>query len=84
MKRTLFTSAVALMLASNAYAQVTTAVKESGKAIAEGTREAGDDIKAAAASEPDKSIDKAKARAHKASKHRHGHRAKEASKAAVD
>jgi hypothetical protein len=43
----------------------------------------GDRVKAAGESQPDKSVDKAKAKSHKAKAHHHAHAAKEAAKDAV-
>ena len=53
------------------YAQVGTTVKEGAKATGEKAQEIGDKAKAAVASEPNKSIDKAKAKVHKAKAHHH-------------
>ncbi len=79
MKRSLLVLA-ALAASSVALAQVGTTVKEGAKATAEKSKELGDRAKAAVSSEPDKSIDEAKAADHKAKAHVHGHRAKEAAK----
>ncbi|HWG29553.1 MAG TPA: hypothetical protein VN676_03300 [Steroidobacteraceae bacterium] len=70
----------AILVSGSAFAQVGTTVKEGAKATAETAKEAGDHVKAAVSSEPDKSIDKAKARVHKAKAHHHAHEAKEAAK----
>ncbi len=83
MMKNLLMVAVAMTCATVALAQVEPAVKESGKAVAETSRRVGDDAKAAVSSEPDKSVYKAKARAHKANAHLHRHRAKQAADAAV-
>lgn len=73
---------VALLAAWSAgFAQVGTTVKEGAKATGEKAHEFGDRTKAAVSSEPDKSIDKAKARVHKAKAHHH---AKKADAAAHD
>jgi len=70
----------ALVLSNAALAQVGTTVKEGAKATSEKAKEAGDETKAAVSSEPNKSVDKAKARAHKAKAHHHAHQSKEAAK----
>src|SRR6185312_7109493 len=70
----------AILVSSTAFAQVGTTVKEGAKATAETAKEAGDETKAAVSSEPDKTIDKAKAKVHKAKAHHHAHEAKEAAK----
>lgn len=61
-------------------AQVGTTVKEGAKATVEKSEQLGDRAKAAVESEPHKSIDKAKARAHKAKAHHHASAAKDAAK----
>ncbi len=66
-----------------AFSQAVPAAKESGKAVSETTKQAGDNIKAGTSSEPNKSVYKSKARVHKAKAHAHGHRAKADAKAAV-
>ena len=82
MKMMVFATA-ALTLAMGANAQVGTAMKESGKATVETTKQVGDEVKSTVASEPDKSVDKAKAHLHKAKAKSHGRHAKEAAKEAV-
>lgn len=57
------------------FAQVGTTVKEGAKATGEKAHEIGDKAKAAVSSQPDKSIDKAKARVHKAKAHHHAKKA---------
>ncbi len=79
MRKTLLLVA-ALALSSVSWAQVGTTAKESAKATAEKAKEVGDRTKAAVSSEPDKSIDKAKAKGHQAKAHYHGKRAKHAAK----
>ncbi len=70
---------VALLAAWSAgVAQVGTTVKEGAKATGEKAQELGDRAKAAVSTEPHKSVDKAKARVHKAKAHHH---AKEADQA---
>jgi hypothetical protein len=83
MTKNLLTALIATTFAAAALAQVTPTVKESGKAVAESTKEAGDNAKAAVSTEPNKSMDKAKAQTHKAKAHAHGHRAKKAADATV-
>jgi hypothetical protein len=70
----------ALAVCTLASAQVGTTVKEGAKATVETAKEAGDNTKAAFSSEPNKSIDKAKAKVHKAKAHHHAKAAKEAAK----
>ena len=67
-------------LCNVALAQVGTTVKEGAKATSEKTQQLGDDAKASVESQPDKSIDKAKARIHKANAHHHAQAAKDAAK----
>jgi uncharacterized protein YfaP (DUF2135 family) len=62
------------------WAQVGTTVKEGAKATGEKAQQLGDEAKAAVSSEPDKTIDKAKAQVHKAKAHHHAKAAKEAAK----
>ncbi len=61
-------------------AQVGTTVKEGAKATGEKAQEIGDHAKAAVSSEPHKSIDKVKAREHKAKAHHHAKTADHAAK----
>jgi hypothetical protein len=68
----------ALAVANLSVAQVGTTVKEGAKATGEKAKEVGDRAKAAVSSEPDKTIDKAKAQGHHAKAHYHGKRAKHA------
>ena len=65
-------------LVGNVYAQTSTAVKESGKAIAEKAKEGKETVHSAVTSEPKKSAHKAKARAHKAKAAMHDSNAKAA------
>lgn len=74
---------LATTFAAAAYSQVEPAVKETGKAIVESTKQAGDNVEAAVSSEPDKSLDKAKAKVHKAKARVHRHKAKKAADAAL-
>ena len=69
--------------AMSAFSQAVPAAKETGRAVAESTKEAGDNIKATTSKEPKKSINKAKAHVHKAKAHAHAHHAKADAKAAV-
>jgi|GEM_PF-1172848 len=71
---------LASTLSMAATAQVGTTIKESASAAVETTKQAGDNVKGAMSSEPNKSEEKAEARAHKARAHRHGHKAKAAAK----
>jgi Ni/Co efflux regulator RcnB len=83
MMKKLLMTIVATTFAAGAYAQMEPAAKETGKAIAESSKEAGDNMKAAVSSEPHKTMDKAKAHVHKAKARRHRHKAKKAADAAV-
>jgi hypothetical protein len=83
-KTSLFlTMILAITFAAAAHSQAVPAAKETGKAVAESTKEAGDNIKAATAKQPNKAVDKAKAHVHKAKAHAHSHAAKADAKAAV-
>jgi uncharacterized protein YfaP (DUF2135 family) len=79
MKKLLLTMAV-LAVSSVALAQVGTTVKEGAKATGEKAQQYGDQAKAAVSSEPNKSVDKAKAQVHKAKAHHHAKVAKDAGK----
>jgi hypothetical protein len=70
----------ALTVALGAQAQVGTTLKEGAKATAEKAQEVGNEAKAAVASEPAKSIAKAKAKAHRAKAAYHAKKAAEAAK----
>ena len=70
----------ALALCNVAMAQVGSTAKEGAKATAEKSKEVGDETKAAVSSQPDKSVDKAKAKMHKAKAHHHARAAKDAAK----
>jgi hypothetical protein len=59
---------------------VGTTAKEGAKATAEKAKEVGDEAKASVSSQPDKSVDKAKAKIHKAKAHHHARAAKDAGK----
>ena len=83
MMKRLFIAAIATTFAAAAFAQVEPAVKETGKAIAESTMQAGDNVKAAVSTEPNKSMNKAKAQVHKAKARVHRHKAKKAADAAL-
>lgn len=63
-----------------ALAQVGTTVKEGAAATSEKAQQYGDQAKSAVSSEPNKSIDKAKAKVHKAKAHHHAKAAKDAAK----
>jgi hypothetical protein len=79
MKKLLLTMAV-LAVSSVSLAQVGTTVKEGAKATGEKAQQYGDQAKAAVSSEPNKSVDKAKAQVHKAKAHHHAKAAKDAGK----
>jgi hypothetical protein len=64
-------------LSSATMGQAVPAVKETGHAIAEKSKEGADNVKGAFSSQPKKSMYKAKARYHKAKAHEHAHEAKE-------
>lgn len=70
----------ALSISTVVAAQVGTTVKEGAKATAEKAEQYGDTAKAAVASGPNKSLDKEKARIHKAKAHHHAAAAKSAAK----
>jgi len=72
--------AVATLACGSAFAQVGTTVKEGAKATGEKAQQIGDEAKASVESQPNKSIDKAKARTHKAKAHVHAQAAKDAAK----
>ncbi|MBV9346083.1 MAG: hypothetical protein JOZ03_13960 [Gammaproteobacteria bacterium] len=72
-----------VMMSGLALAQVGTSAQESGHAASEKAKEVGDTMKSGVESEPDRSIDKAKAHVHKAKAHHHAHVAKEAAKDAT-
>ena len=61
-----------------AFSQVGTTVKEGAKATSEKAQQLGDQAKASVESQPDKTIDKAKAQVHKAKAHHHAKKAKKA------
>jgi hypothetical protein len=69
-----------LVVCNMTFAQVGTTAKEGAKATAEKAKEVGDEAKAAVSSQPEKSVDKAKAKAHKAKAHYRAKAAKEAAK----
>jgi len=79
MKKILLAIAV-LAVSSVSLAQVGTTVKEGAQATGEKAKQYGDQTKAAVSSEPNKSVDKAKAKGHKAKAHHHAKAAKEAAK----
>ena len=72
--------AVAALACGSAFAQVGTTVKEGAKATGEKAQQIGDEAKASVESQPHKSVDKAKARTHKAKAHAHAQAAKDAAK----
>jgi hypothetical protein len=69
-----------MALCNVSWAQVGTTVKEGAKATAEKAQQMGDEAKASVSSEPDKSVNKAKAKVHKAKAHHHAKAAKDAAK----
>ncbi len=71
---------IALSFSATIAAQVGTTVKEGAKATAEKAEQYGDTAKSVVASGPNKSLDKAKARTHKANAHHHAAAAKHAAK----
>ncbi len=76
-----FLLALAIMsLCSVSLAQVGTTVTEGAKATSEKAQQYGDQAKAAVSSEPNKSVNKAKAQVHKAKAHHHAAKAKDAAK----
>ena len=79
MKKILLAIAV-LAVSSVSLAQVGTTVKEGAKATGEKAQQMGDEAKASVSSQPNKSVDKAKAKVHKAKAHHHAKAAKEAGK----
>ena len=79
MKRSLFL--MTIVAASNlALAQVGTTISEGAKATGEKAQQYGDQVKGAVSSEPDKTVDKAKAQVHRAKAHHHAKLAKDAAK----
>jgi hypothetical protein len=79
MKHLLFAAAV-LSATTLAQAQVGTTLKEGADATSQKAQQYGDQAKAAVSSQPNKSIDKAKAQTHKAKAHMHAKSAKDAAK----
>ena len=78
--RKLLLAIAALAVCSVSLAQVGTTVKEGANATSEKAQQYGDQAKAAVSSEPNKSVDKAKAQVHKAKAHHHAAAAKDAAK----
>ncbi len=68
----------ALAVSGLVSAQVGTTVKEGAKATSQKAQQIGDEAKGSVSSEPDKSVDKAKAHVHKARAHHHAKKAKKA------
>jgi len=79
LKRILVVAAT-MAFSSVVAAQVGTTLKEGTKATVQKSEELGDRAKASVESQPDESIDRAKARMHKAKAHHHARAAKEAAK----
>jgi hypothetical protein len=71
------------MVVSAASAQVGTAVDQSARATSERSKEAGDEVRGSMSSQPHRSIDKSKARMHKARARHHAHVAKKAARDAT-
>ncbi len=67
-------------LCNMAFAQVGSTVKEGAKATSEKSQQLGDEAKASVESQPDKTIDKTKAKIHKHKAHHHAKAAKDAAK----
>jgi hypothetical protein len=78
-KSLLFVASMALT--NLALAQVGSTLSEGAKATSEKAQQYGDQAKAAISSQPDKSVDKAKAQVHKAKAHYHAKAAKDSAKA---
>lgn len=78
--RKILLAVAAMAVCSASLAQVGTTVKEGAKATSEKAQQYGDQAKAAVSSEPNKSINKAKAQVHKAKAHHHASNAKDAAK----
>lgn len=70
----------ALAVCNLSLAQVGTTVTQGAKATGEKAEQYGDQAKAAVSSQPDKTVDKAKAHVHKAKAHHHAKVAKDAAK----
>ncbi|HEY6922167.1 MAG TPA: hypothetical protein VI653_01770 [Steroidobacteraceae bacterium] len=67
-------------LCTVSFAQVGTTAKEGAAATADKAKQYGDQAKAAVSSQPDKSVDKAKEKVHKAKAHHHAKAAQDAGK----
>ena len=79
MNRPLFLMAI-VAAANLAVAQVGSTVSEGAKATGQKAQQYGDQAKAAVSSQPDKTVDKAKAQVHKAKAHHHAKAAKDSAK----
>jgi len=73
----------AAVLSTGALAQVGQSIKEAGQATAEKSEQIGDQVKGAMSSQPDKTLDKAKAKVHKAKAKAHATAAKDDARAAT-
>jgi hypothetical protein len=71
---------LALGVSNLALAQVGSTASQGTSATAEKAKQYGDQTKAAVSSQPDKTVDKAKAQVHKAKAHHHAKAAKEGAK----
>ncbi len=78
--RTILLVLVTLALSNVSLGQVGTTLKDGAKATGEKAQQYGDQAKAAVSSQPDKSIDKGKAKRHKAKARHHAASAKDAAK----
>ena len=78
--RTLISALAAVLVWNLADAQVGTTVKQGTKATGEKAAQYGDQAKAAVSSQPNKTVDKAKAQGHKAKAHNQAKTAKDAAK----
>lgn len=73
-------AAAASAVCGVAFAQVGTTVTEGAKATSQKAQQVGDQAKASVESEPNKTVDKTKAKIHKAKAHHHAKAAKDAAK----
>jgi len=78
MKKLVLAVTLATGFAMSAMAQVGQTVQEGAKSVGESVQEGADNAKGAMSSQPDKSVDKAKAQVHKAKAKYHRHKAKKA------
>jgi hypothetical protein len=83
MLKVFFLAATMALASGMTYAQAIDAAKETGKSVAEGTKEGVDKSKAAFESGSSKAVDKTKGAVHGAKAKHHRHKAKAAANAAV-